>query len=347
MMLKHVYQKSISEILSKILTPDSDFDEELTANIKTKQKFAITCLIDGLGPDFGDEQNMNCCTILLDMIETKEFFNIICLNENIKKIVNFSISAIDKSTKSSKNSSLTVLNKITQNLITSQKVKEQKGEDKTESKNEDEDDMINMKENSEDEGNEDLEATNPNSVVFQTNSLVEYLIEKIHDIEEVLLATHQGEKVKISVSDTEFVPLGTQRLQTVELVSKMIQLRKEILFTEIGRTKIFFNIIELVKTYQWNNFLQLKVINLFEHVINNCENQQFRKDVLSNSGIAYSLQEMSKDAIYQMESERNIRNGHMALVVSISNMLIKQQETEKGAAGTAGEELFDAEEAQK
>jgi len=37
---------------------------------------------------------------------------------------------------------------------------------------------------------------------------------------------------------------------------------------------------------------------------------------------------MGKESSYIMESERKIRNGHMALVVSISNMLVKKTEAE-------------------
>jgi len=79
--------------------------------------------------------------------------------------------------------------------------------------------------------------------------------------------------------------------------------------------------MELVKTYQWNNFLQLKVINICTEVIENSDNAEFRKQFLTSSGIAKALVEMSEKAFIQMESERQIRNGYMALVVSVSNKL--------------------------
>jgi len=119
----------------------------------------------------------------------------------------------------------------------------------------------------------------------------------------------------------EFKPLGQQRLRTVELVLKMVQMKKEVLYEPLGRSQIFGNIVNLVKIYQWNNFLQLKVINLFTEVIDNCENVQFRKDFFAASGIGKALVEMAENAGTKLPSDRVIRNGYMALVINIANKL--------------------------
>jgi hypothetical protein len=90
----------------------------------------------------------------------------------------------------------------------------------------------------------------------------------------------------------KFVPLGQQRLRTVELVHKMVQLRKDVLYDSMGTSLIFKNIIDLVKQYPWNNFLQLKVMNIFNDVLDNCENVKFKKDFLVSSGIGPAIVEM-------------------------------------------------------
>ena len=333
-MLKHIYQKSISEVLNKLLTQiDGDYEPEIMAEIKSKQQLAVTKLIDTLGPELSDEHNLNACTIIQDMFEIKEFYNIICKRESLTKIINFSTAAFESSTKTSKSCSLIVLNQIITNHIDRQKKKDQKGDDKTENTNDDDDDMV--QHNSEDEDKEDTEASNPNSATVQTNVLVDILKDKIGDIQEVLRGDHGGEKTRISVSDAEFVPLGQQRLYTVELVSKMVQLKKEPLFTALMASQTFANIIGLVKIYKWNNFLQLKVINLFEQIFNNVDNEAFKNHVLEQTEIAESLAAMGAEHQYEMESERKIRNGHMALVVSISNLLIKKTEAEASDAKPA------------
>jgi hypothetical protein len=35
----------------------------------------------------------------------------------------------------------------------------------------------------------------------------------------------------------------------------MVQLKKEVLYEAMGASKIFKNILELVKLYPWNNFM--------------------------------------------------------------------------------------------
>jgi hypothetical protein len=101
----------------------------------------------------------------------------------------------------------------------------------------------------------------------------------------------------------------------------MIKLKKESLLNSLGSSEIFGNIIQLVKQYPWNNFLQLKVINICNEVITNSNNSEFRKQFFDKSGIAKTFVEMSTQASVLMESERPIRNGYMALVISVSQKL--------------------------
>lgn len=140
----------------------------------------------------------------------------------------------------------------------------------------------------------------------------------------ILGSDHEGDTIASSVTGADVVPLGMQRLYTVELVLRMIQLKQEALYTAMGRSEVFKNIIQLVKIYPWNNFMQLKVITMCEDIFENCEDEQFKKDFLESSGIGKSLVEMGAEASFKMNSERLIRNGYMGLVVSVSNKLVKR-----------------------
>jgi hypothetical protein len=190
-LLKHVYQKSISEILNKLLTlVDPDHEPEIVAAIQEKQQMAVSYLIDSLGPEKSEEHNLNAATIIQDMFEIKEFLNIICLRENLQKIADFATATVG--TKYSKCSSLTVLNQIILNLIERQKKKDQKtDEDKD---NNDEDDDV-VQQNS-DEGNAEDEASNPNSFVAQGQILTDILARKIDRIEAVLENHQEGEMIR-------------------------------------------------------------------------------------------------------------------------------------------------------
>ena len=160
-LMKHVYQKSISEILNKLLTlVDTDHEPEIFAEIKAKQQMAVGTLIESLGPEKSEEHNLNACTIIQDMFEIKDFYNLICEKENLTKIIDFALAGMDESTKHSKCSSLTVLNQIVLSNIEKQKKKDNKDEDKEQGH--DEDDDIIVQQNSDDEKDED-EASNPNS----------------------------------------------------------------------------------------------------------------------------------------------------------------------------------------
>jgi len=74
----------------------------------------------------------------------------------------------------------------------------------------------------------------------------------------------------------------------------MIQLEKDVLNGEMLSTDIFKNIVMLVKTYQWNNFLQLKVNNMFNIIIDTYKSDEFRGKFLEASGIGPALVEMSE-----------------------------------------------------
>lgn len=104
----------------------------------------------------------------------------------------------------------------------------------------------------------------------------------------------------------------------------MVQLKKVELYDALGESKIFANIMALVKQYPWNNFMQLKVIAISDEILDNCEVETFKKEFLTGSGIAKSLVDMAAVAQYDMNTGRTIRNGYMALVVSISNKLVKK-----------------------
>lgn len=162
-----------------------------------------------------------------------------------------------------------------------------------------------MQPNSDDEKDEAADGSSAaNSVNAQGQVLIEVLIPKISAVEDILRADQLGAQIATSLSNAEYVPLGPQRLHTVELVYKMVCLRKEPIYDALGRSAVFQRVLELIKTYAWNNFLQLKVIALFEEVLNNCENADFKKAVLTGSGVGKAIIEMSQTPSYTMTSEK-------------------------------------------
>jgi len=108
----------------------------------------------------------------------------------------------------------------------------------------------------------------------------------------------------------------------------MVRLKNDEINEALVSSDIFGNIFQLVKDYPWNNFLQLKVMNICTEIIENNTNAEFRKQFFIKSGIAKACTDMAEHATIKMESGREIRNGYMGLVISVANKLQKKYETD-------------------
>lgn len=139
-LVKHVGSKSISEVLNKLMTQVDQ--EDMQAQIQSKQGWVISNLLNYLGPEHDEETNLNACSIMQDMVDNKDFFNIMLQSENLQKVLDFACAGIDQSTKASKTTSLYVINDIISHHLERAKKKEQSKNERKEANAEDEDDII-------------------------------------------------------------------------------------------------------------------------------------------------------------------------------------------------------------
>ena len=72
----------------------------------------------------------------------------------------------------------------------------------------------------------------------------------------------------------------------------------------IASSNILHNILELLINYPWNNFLQLKVVSIFEEILENCGTPANREALLKKSGIVETLIHYGKEPSYSHESDR-------------------------------------------
>jgi hypothetical protein len=93
--LYHVYQKSISELLNKLLNIQDDStrtgDDRLSSEIKQKQHLILHSLIGKLGPEATEEDNLNASSILQDALETKEFYSVVSKRNNVSKMLDYAL----------------------------------------------------------------------------------------------------------------------------------------------------------------------------------------------------------------------------------------------------------------
>ena len=83
---------------------------------------------------------------------------------------------------------------------------------------------------------------------------------------------------------------------------------------------------------------------IFEEIFENIENAQFKAKVLEKSGLLGKLAYMSETATIKTEKLENlIRNGNMALVTKIANLVIKYADKAEveGAINAAGDRWQD------
>ena len=94
-LLYHVYQKSLSELITKFLNIQEDTiftsDEVTGKQIKAKQALILDTLVDKLGPDCSEEDNLNASSILQDALDTKDYYHLVSKRNNIHKLLDFAI----------------------------------------------------------------------------------------------------------------------------------------------------------------------------------------------------------------------------------------------------------------
>jgi hypothetical protein len=73
-LLEHVYQKSISELLIKILNLQEPL---LGEDLINKQHQIVEALVDKLGPTNTEEDNMNASSVLSDVLDAKDYYSVV------------------------------------------------------------------------------------------------------------------------------------------------------------------------------------------------------------------------------------------------------------------------------
>lgn len=87
-LLEHVYQKSISELLIKVL----NLQEPLLGEaLVEKQHQIVETLIEKLGPQYTEEDNLNASSVLSDVIDAKDYYSVI--TKQVQKLIDFAIPA--------------------------------------------------------------------------------------------------------------------------------------------------------------------------------------------------------------------------------------------------------------
>ena len=110
-----------------------------------------------------------------------------------------------------------------------------------------------------------------------------------------------------------------------KLVILVLKLKRNELNKLLIQNDVFKTLSELIPKHPWNNFFQLAIIRIYDEVIENSKNPDFRTEVLKSSKIIETIIGLKDQYKFQFGSERAIRHGYMGMMTKISNMLINQK----------------------
>lgn len=110
--------------------------------------------------------------------------------------------------------------------------------------------------------------------------MVELLKLNLRRIINLLEVAIPKSEIANSFDSSRATPLGVIRLKVVELIQLALKIHKAPIYEALIESDALQQITALVKVYPWNNFLQLKVISIYEEIIESSECSRFRFDML-------------------------------------------------------------------
>ncbi len=89
---------------------EHDFDEQQASLISETQHYVLEQLILKLSPESSWDDNINGSSIVIDMLETKDFYNNVSRKQNIQKLIDYAFAP--EFHQSSANAALIVINAL-------------------------------------------------------------------------------------------------------------------------------------------------------------------------------------------------------------------------------------------
>mmetsp|Transcript_33503 Transcript_33503/g.51462 ORF Transcript_33503/g.51462 Transcript_33503/m.51462 type:complete len:184 (+) Transcript_33503:583-1134(+) len=118
-LLDHVYEKSVADLLCKLLTSSSSSEELPSATFEQmsySKQMAIDKLVSQLCESDADEQVLSAGSILRELATERDTLRVICKRENLRKLVEGAARLVQEGDSTSKVQSLMVLNQVISGL---------------------------------------------------------------------------------------------------------------------------------------------------------------------------------------------------------------------------------------
>lgn len=317
-LLKHVYSRSVAEVVHRLLhIVESNFEEELSVKIAEKKQIIMASLIDQLNCTKENETDLNAAFILQDMMEQKPFFQILTKRQNMQKMYDIAFSPDGAADLQSKVTTQGLIARFVQQFNDRQK--QDHDEDRWDNSGEDDDIIVNEVS---DEENEDSK-TNANAIIEQ------FMVQMVEPLKKILDMAPL-ESVSSQLSTGRILPLGNTKLRAVELLQSIVSLKKAAIITAVKDSGVMKTVLQLIERHPWNNMIQLKVHLIYQDVFNSEIEVADKLDFLRETEVTTALAKMAETPEVKFSSGNLIRNGFMGFVIQLGNLICKQ----KAANGT-------------
>lgn len=259
---------------------------------------------------------MNITLILSDIMEQKNFFNIISKKQNLQKLCEISFN--EDCPLGSRTTTLSLLTKFVQQF--SDRIKSNFHDDSGSMDDGADDDII-IEDSNNDENDEAKKKSD--QVVYE---VLESFVMPITDL--LQKSTEPSTRIS-SYGDKEFKNLGVLKLRTIELLAALISLKNAQIKQKLVESNVCSTLLDYVIEYPWNNFIQLKIHQIFEDYLESDNTAQDQLDFFKKSDVVTKLLQMSDEAEVSFQTGNKIRNGYMGFVINLATKIKKVTQAEK------------------
>lgn len=205
-------------------------------------------------------------------MENREYFNILATRENLNQLFEIAFSHVNEECRKS---GLNVITHLLNIFIEKHRNANDSEEPKKAMNEEDDFEVVQQEEPEHIESPEEI-------------AISQILQNYIGQLPELLSKT-PGYQVAGAMVEGNIEPLGQYRLALTRLCQLILKMNKDELNREMLNNDIFRNLSNLIKKHPWNNFFQLRIISIYEEILEHSKNAQFRQEVLKSSQIVDTI----------------------------------------------------------
>ena len=113
------------------------------------------------------------------------------------------------------------------------------------------------------------------------------------------------------------------------VVFLVLKMNRSELNEELIEHGIYKTLSALIQKYPWNNFFQLRMIAIYEEILEMGKNPEYRQKVLEKSNIVQTVLAIREETRFSFESQRQIRHGYMGMITKLSNSLASSSQNQE------------------